>query len=309
MSSALETTRATRVLAIVGPTASGKSEIALAAAAELEAEIISADSMAVYRGMDIGTAKPAAAVRGLVRHHLIDVADPDEEFSAAKYQRLSRAAITDISSRGKTPVMVGGSGLYVRAALDDLEFPAAAGKLDTRRPGDALAELERLDPRLAARIDRQNPRRVTRALVIASQGLDTAELDLEKRRFIYDTLMVGIRVPRDELVRRIDARVDAMLDAGLVDEVAGLVAGGHFGLTAERAVGYAEILACLKGATSLSAAVESIKIHSRQLAKRQMTWFRKDDRVQWLDVGEKESAADVAARLISLARDRRFVVF
>ena len=300
--------QATRVLAIVGPTASGKSEIAVKAALELNGEIISADSMAVYQGMDIGTAKPGPAARELVRHHLIDVASPDNEFSAAKYQRLSREAIADISFRGKTPVLVGGSGLYVRAALDDFAFPAAGGPLETKETGKALMELRKINPGLAAKIDTQNPRRVARALVIARQGLDTDELDIDKRRFVNDTLLVGILVPRDELVRRVDARVDAMLAAGLVEEVACLSRRKGLGPTAAHAVGYAEILDYLSGATSLQRAVESIKIHSRQLAKRQMTWFRKDKRVEWLEVGEEESTSAVAWRLISLARQRLFVV-
>lgn len=304
-----KTSRVPRVLAIVGPTASGKSEIAIKVALELNGEIISADSMAVYQDMDIGTAKPGPEAREAVRHHLVDVAMPDREFSAARYQCLSREAIADITSRGKVPILVGGSGLYVRAALDDFAFPAAGGRFEPEDSEKALAELERLNPGLATRVDTKNPRRVARALFISRQGLDTDKFDLDKRSFVYDTLMVGILVPREELVRRIDARVDDMLAAGLVEEVTALSAGGRLGLTAARAVGYAEITAYLDGTISLQNAIQSIKIHSRQLAKRQMTWFRKDKRVEWLEADGEESASAVASRVISLARQRLFVVF
>lgn len=302
-------TRARRVLAIVGPTAVGKTALAEELAVRLGGEIVSADSMQVYRGMDVGTAKPAPAERR-VAYHCIDLAEPGEPFSAALFQGCARDAIGDLAARGMLPVVAGGTGLYVRAALDDLEFPAGEQADNPVREqweafaaengAEALhAELARRDPASAALIHPNNVRRVVRAFEFLADDTTYAaqHAGFSARESVYEARFIGLTMDRQLLYRRIDERVDAMLAAGLLGEVEGLLARGlRSALTATQAIGYKELVPVLEHGEPLDEAVAAIKQASRRYAKRQLTWFRADPRVRWLDVTEStlERAADAA---------------
>ncbi|MDI6900368.1 MAG: tRNA (adenosine(37)-N6)-dimethylallyltransferase MiaA [Anaerosomatales bacterium] len=295
----------TMVLAVVGPTAVGKTALADRLAALAHGEVVSADSMQVYRGMDIGTAKPTAAERS-VAYHCIDLVAPGEPYSAALFQRDARAAIDDIASRGRLPVLAGGTGLYVRAALDDMRFPRGELETETRDRLEALAAelgpegihdvLAQRDPDSAALIHPRNVRRTIRALEMAEQGVSYAEqaARFRERRALYDACLLGLDMDRDALYARIDARVDAMLAAGLLAEVERLLdAGYRDALTAAQAIGYKELVPVLEGAADLPDAVAAIKQASRRYAKRQLTWFRADPRVRWLDVTDSSPSENV----------------
>jgi tRNA dimethylallyltransferase len=252
-------------------------------------EIVSVDSMQVYRGMDIGTAKPTAAERNDVPHHLIDLADPAEEISVVRFADEARRTLEAIAARGARPLLVGGTGLYFRAVIDRLEppgqWPALRAELeaDTDLPS-LYARLARLDPTAAARIDPGNRRRVVRP------GLDTYPAT--------DTVQVGLRVPREVLAGRIAARVRAMLDAGLLDEVRALHhRPGGLSRTARQALGYKELLDHLEGRSSLTEAVDLIVARTRRFAARQERWFRRDPRIHWVDVPDGNSLAVLPAVL------------
>lgn len=299
-----------RPIAIVGPTAVGKSSIAEEVAARLGGEIIDADSMQVYRGMDVGTAKTPAADR-LVPHHCIDLVEPGTPYSAALYQRDARAAIDDVIARGLTPALVGGTGLYVRAALDEFAFPAGQLTDDARRGleerasaigAEALhAELASIDPASAALIHPNNLRRTVRALEMRASGQSYAAqaAGFTRRDAHYaGTQLVGLTMERGALYGRIDARVDAMLAGGLLEEVQALLdAGYRDALTAAQAIGYKELVPVAEGTARLADAAEEIKRASRRYAKRQLTWFRADPRIAWLDVTGLSTAEAVPAVL------------
>lgn len=301
-----------RVVAVVGPTAVGKSALAEALALKLGGEIVSADSMQVYRGMDIGTAKPPAEER-LVPYHCIDMVDPGIEFSAALFQKAARTAIGDILARGSVPIVVGGTGLYVRAALDDMRFPSGETSSPARERLEALAAAEgphalharlaELDPESAAIIHPNNVRRTIRALEMAEEGVSYARqaAGFTRRADVFDTRYIGLALPRPELYRRIDARVDEMIERGLLEEVVGLLAAGlREALTASQAIGYKELVGVLDGRIEMDDAVESIKRSTRRYAKRQLTWFRADPRVAWIDLTDlsSEEALAGAERLL-----------
>ena len=282
-----------RVIVICGATATGKSDIAIEVAQELGAEIINADSMQLYRGMDIGTAKLPEAQRGGIPHHLLDVLDVNQDSTVAWYQELARTAITEIHSRGRDAVIVGGTGLYIKAILDDLNFPdtdpEVRGKLEAEveefGAASLFARLEELDPAAALAIDRANTRRIIRALeVIEITGQPfTANLPREDSSRYPDALQFGLVMDREHLRERIDLRVDRMWDAGFVDEVDRLISQGiRDGVTAQRALGYAQIIAMCDGSMSESEAKEDTKRASRQYARRQETWFSRDARIQWV---------------------------
>lgn len=286
------------VVCVVGPTATGKSEIADAVAAALGSHVISADAMQVYRGMDIGTAKMPEA-RRTAPLALVDMVDVGEAYSAALYQRDARAVIDSELRRPRTPVLCGGTGLYVRAAVDEMEFPKGRGTSERRRYWEARAEeigeeelwreLDAKDPASAARIHPHNVRRVIRALEMADEGVSYAEQasGLHERVPVYEVRMWGLTRDRHRLYETIDDRVDAMLAEGLVDEVRSLREMGlEKAPTAAQAIGYAEILGYLRGECSLVEASREMKKRTRHLAKRQFTWFRGDRRVRWLDVDE-----------------------
>lgn len=276
-------------LAVVGPTASGKSALALALGGDVE--LVSADAMQVYRGMDIGTAKPTPQERAARPHHLIDVAEPAEDFSLARFVELGRAAVADIEIRGARAVVVGGTGLYVRGLVDELEvpgqFPEVRAELEDE-PDTAVLHrrLAELDPVAAARMEPSNRRRVVRALEVtvgAGRPFSSFGPGLDAYPAI-PTRQVGLQVPLDVLDARITARVDAMLEAGLLDEVRRLAAEpGGLSRTARQALGYREVLEHLEDGVPLGEAVERIVTRTRRFARRQIRWFRRDPRIQWLD--------------------------
>jgi tRNA dimethylallyltransferase len=290
-------------LALVGPTASGKTEASLILAERLGAEIVSVDSMLVYRGMDVGTAKPTDADRARVAHHLIDVVDPSEPFSVARYQELVGAAIAEIRTRGGRPLLVGGSALYLRAAVDELRFPGTDADVravleeEAARVG-ALAmhgRVERADPLAAARIEPGNVRRSIRALEV----MEITDRPFSSFATSWETFepgrvrAAGVTIDRAILGRRIELRVEAMLEAGLLDEVRHLVGRG-FGpwLTSAQAIGYAEFSRHLAGELSLEDAVTAAVKRTKALARRQMAFLRRDPRIRWFGASEN-GAADV----------------
>ncbi len=294
------------LLALVGPTAVGKTALSLELADALGGEIVSADSRQIYRRLDIGTAKPTPAERARAPHHLIDVVDPDQPLTLAEYQRLAYAAIADIHARGRLPLLVGGTGLYVRAVLEGLRIPPAPpdATLRARLEEEAAAagapalhaQLAAIDPTAAARIDPRNVRRVIRALeVCLATGRPISEQQGAEPP-PYRILRVGLTRPRPELYARIDARVDAMIAAGLVDEVRSLLARGYSSrLPALSGLGYRQIIRYLAGELSLAEAVQEIKRQTRRFVHQQQTWFRPDDpRIRWYDLSITSHAQVIA---------------
>jgi tRNA dimethylallyltransferase len=290
------------LLALVGPTAIGKTDLSLVLASALDAEIVSIDSMLVYRGMDIGTAKPSPGERARLPHHLIDVAEPSEPFSVARFQGAAREAIDQIAAHGHSAFLVGGSGLYFRAVVDDLEFPGTdpATRSDLERLAEGLGPArmdERLaarDPVAAARIDPGNVRRTVRALEVpAITGRAFSTFAQAWERYDADAVRAaGLRMPRDALNARIEARVRSMLDGGWLEEVRSLVERGFGGwLTSTQAIGYAELARHLRGDMTLEAATEATVKRTGNLARRQMAWFRRDPRIRWFDVDERGATA------------------
>ncbi len=286
-----------RVITVVGPTAAGKSDLGVFLARELGGEVINADSMQLYRGMDIGTAKMTPAERAGVPHHLLDIWDITEAASVAEYQRLARLEIDRLLAEGRTPILVGGSGLYVKGAIDALEFPGTdpevrarlERELAERGSGFLHQRLAAADPDAARSILASNGRRIVRALeVIEITGKPfTANLPGEKP--VYEAVQIGVDVERPELDERIALRVDRMWEAGLVDEVRALEAAGlREGLTASRALGYQQILAALAGeCTEEEARAETVRA-TKRFARRQDSWFRRDPRVRWLGAGHRD---------------------
>lgn len=285
-----------RIVIIQGPTASGKSELAIRLAEQIDGEIVNADSMQVYRGMDIGTAKPSPAMQQRVPHHLIDIVDPDVNFTAADFQRRASEAIDSIQRRGKHPIVVGGTGLYIRALLYGL-MESPAGDEEYRRELKALAAragnesvhrlLAAVDPATAAVLHPNDLVRIMRALEVFRQTGRPISALRQEHGFSgdqYRTLKLGIRVERQELYRRIEQRVDRMMEDGLEHEVSRLLAAGfHADLKAMRAIGYRQICAYLAGSVPLEEAIALIKQETRHYAKRQDTWFKRDAEISWVD--------------------------
>ncbi|MEU6809439.1 tRNA (adenosine(37)-N6)-dimethylallyltransferase MiaA [Streptomyces sp. NPDC046831] len=289
---------APRVIAVVGPTAAGKSDLAVFLAQQLGGEVVNADSMQLYRGMDIGTAKLTPEERGGVPHHLLDVWDVTVTASVAEYQRLARERIDALLAQGRWPVLVGGSGLYVRGAVDNLEFPGTDPEVRTRleeeltlRGSGALhARLAAADPEAARAILPSNGRRIVRALEVIEITGRPFTANLPGHDSVYDTVQIGVDVARPELDERIARRVDRMWDAGLVDEVRALEERGlREGRTASRALGYQQVLAALAGECTLEEARAETVRATKRFARRQDSWFRRDPRVRWLS----GAAADV----------------
>ena len=279
------------VVAVVGPTASGKSDLALALAERLGGEVVNADAMQLYRGMDIGTAKLSLPERRGIQHHQLDVLDVREEASVAAYQREARADLAAIRARGRVPLLVGGSGLYVRAAVDRLEIPptdpavraALQQELDDRGVDRLRERLAALDPQAASAIQANNGRRIVRALEVIELTGRPFSATLPTREHLVPTVTVGLAVPRPDLDERIAARVHHMWDAGLLEEVARLDAGGlREGRTAAKALGYSQALAHLDGRLSAAEAIDDTITATRRFARRQEKWFRADPRTHWL---------------------------
>jgi tRNA dimethylallyltransferase len=278
------------VIAVVGPTGSGKSDLAVSLALELDGEVVNADAMQFYRGMDIGTAKITMAERRGVPHHLLDTLDVTQEASVSDFQQQARAAIRDIHTRGKRAILAGGSGLYVRAALDVLEFPGTDPDLRKELAADladqgTAAMLERLravDPVSAGRL--ADDRRIIRALEVHRLTGRPFSSFMPRREYVQPAVQVGLTVDRAVLHDRLAQRVHSMVDKGLLAEVRDLDAHGlRQGKTARRALGYAQFLQVLDGDATVAEAAESTIVATRQFARRQLTWFRADPRISWLD--------------------------
>ncbi len=274
-------------LVIIGPTASGKSSLALAIAEQVGAEIVSADAMAVYRGMDIGTAKPTASERERVRHHLVDVAEPADDYTVSLFKEQVDTALVDIASRSRSAVLVGGTGLYVRAIVDDLtmpgQFPDVAAELERNLDTEALwRQLDELDPVASAKMERTNRRRIVRALEVcigSGQPFSSFGPGLETYPSV-PFVQVGLDIDRETMDHRINDRYDAQVAAGFLDE-AREVKAGPIGRTASQALGYRELMAHLDGELELDDALEEAKARTRRFARRQQRWFRRDPRITW----------------------------
>ena len=297
----------TRVLAVVGPTAVGKSSVALDLALALDAEVVSVDSMQVYRGMDIGTDKATPEMRTRVPHHVVDVWEPGHDLSVAEFQSEARAAIEDIARAGRVPLLVGGSGLYFRAVVDDLAFPPRSAEVRERleervdqQGAQALHdELQRLDPAAAARIEPRNARRIVRALeVIELTGRPFSAADAwERYQSRYDLRVAGLDRARDDLYERIVRRVREMLEAGLADEARRVEAGG-MSASARQALGYKQVLDAAPE-TSLDEIEREIVRATKRFARRQLAWFRADPRVRWFEASAPELEGDLLAYFTS----------
>lgn len=315
------TTAKKPLLVIVGPTASGKTDVSVEIALQLNGEVVSADSMLVYKNMDIGTAKPTLEERQGVPHHLIDVIQPYEEFSVAQYQQLAEQVIADIHRRNKLPVVVGGTGLYVRAVMDHYNFDVPGEDPELRQQLLRISsergnlwlhqQLAAVDPAAAENIHHNNVRRVIRALEVYKL---TGRLFSDMKQADYQTnakyhaAIFGITHRREVLYQRINMRVDHMLDAGLIQEVEGLIKQGiKRSSTAMQGLGYKEIAAYLGGEMSLDAAVELLKRDTRRYAKRQFTWFKRDPRIHWVD-GHNHNTSQLKNEIINLLQEKHFYV-
>lgn len=293
------------IFAIVGPTAAGKSDLAVALAHALQGEVVNADSMQLYRGMDIGTAKLTEAERQGVRHHLLDVLDTAETSTVADFQHRAREAIADCQRRNVTPILVGGSALYIRAVLDRFEFPGTdpavrarlEAELAEQGPGALHDRLAGLDPQAAQQILPSNGRRVVRALEVIELTGEPYAAHLPGHEYAFDEVhQIGLDVPRDVLDERIALRVDRMWDAGFVEEVRRLDAAGlRDGVTASRALGYSQVLRFLAGELSEDEARADTVRATRRFARRQDSWFRRDDRIVWLPYDTADPARVLAA--------------
>lgn len=278
------------VIAVLGPTGTGKSDLSIALARELGGEIVNADALQFYRGMDIGTAKLPEAERGGIPHHLLDIMEVRQEASVARFQADARACFAEIRSRGNVPILVGGSGLYVRAALDEIDFPPTDPAVRQRLESEAAAggigplatRLAAIDPESAAR--NLDDRRLIRALEVYEISGKPFSSFMPQRRYHAPAIQIGLNIDRALLHARLQARVTAMVEQGLLEEVRRLDAQGlREGKTAGRAIGYAQFLAVLDGTMSQPEAVEKTVIATRQFARRQVTWFGADERVSWFD--------------------------
>jgi tRNA dimethylallyltransferase len=307
-------TQRLKIAAILGPTATGKSRIAVELAPALAAEIVSVDSMQIYRGMDIGTAKPGAQWRDLVPHHMLDVVDASSDFSAAQFQKEARQVVEDIDARGKTALLVGGTGLYFEAVVNAILFPPGSVDDELRRrlqqessqdlPG-LRERLARVDPTFASRQDFANPRRVVRAMEVyerTGRPFSFFQEQREKQAPFYDFCGVALNAPRQALYDAIEARVDAMFAAGLVEEVRRLACGGGLSRTARQALGYKEVLDHLDMGISLEETIVNIKRRSRNYAKRQLTWLRRIPGLYWLEL-DGADLVNPSQQVVTAARD------
>lgn len=298
------------LLALVGPTASGKTALAIALAEALGGEIVGADSRQIYRGLDIGTAKPSPAERARVPHHLLDMIAPDEPYTLADYQRDALAAIAAIQARGRLPLLVGGTGLYVRAVVDGLAIPAVPPDHARRQALETLAatdgperlhaRLAEVDPAAAARIPASNVRRVIRALEVTAATGRPFSAQQRAGPVPFRPILLGLNTDRERLYAWADARADAMIAAGFVDEVRGLLAAGYApDLPALSSLGYRPIGQALRGEMTLAAAVQRLKFDTHRFIRKQIIWFRPDARIRWLDA----AAPDLTTLALRLARE------
>lgn len=294
------------IIALAGPTAVGKTKFAIMLAQALDGEVVSCDSMQLYKYMDIGSAKPTAEEMSMAKHHLVDIIDPRDEFSVAQYQKLAKQAISDILSRGKTPIISGGTGLYLNSLLYDMDFSSVPEDSSYRTELEGIAEQEggrealhkklaELDPKAASLIHPNNAKKVIRALERLKEGEGEIKQfsDLSRETDDYDVVLIGLTRDRAELYDRINRRVDILMEEGLLDEVKGLM---DMGLTQEnismKGIGYKEVMDHLDGRCSLEDAVTTIQKNTRHYAKKQLTWFRRYDKMHWFDISEYNSDED-----------------
>lgn len=291
------------LIVIVGPTAAGKTSLSIELALEINGEIISADSMQVYKYMDIGTAKPTLEERKGVKHYLIDEVEPDQEFNVAKYKELADKYINEILSKNRLPIMIGGTGLYVDTVINNIQFSETICDWEYRQQLTETAKtkgneyvhkmLEEVDPDAAARLHPNNLRRIIRALeVYKYTGVPISKHQEEsvKKPSPYHTAIIGLTMDRQRLYERINKRIDIMLEQGLIDEVKKLMDMGYTKeLTSMKGLGYKEIIDYLNGKTTLDEAIEILKRDTRRYAKRQLTWFRRNENIHWIELTEKTS--------------------
>lgn len=304
-----------KLVAIVGPTAVGKTKIAFELAQRFKAEIISCDSMQIYRGMDIGTAKAGAEERQAVVHHLIDVVDPDEDFSVAQFQEQAQEIIIKLNQQDRLPFLVGGTGLYYQAVVDDYTFYPMESRQEIRQQWQAIIEdkgldyayayLQSIDPRYADLISAHDKKRIVRAIEVYQLTGQAFSALQGKSLQAYDLTAVGLYLEREELYRRIDLRVDEMLAHGLVDEVMALKEKGY-GLqyNSMQALGYKQVLYYLDGFLSRREMVNEIKKETRRYAKRQYTWFKRDSRIQWINISDYSDKTHLFEKISSLIEGR-----
>ncbi len=299
------------LLVIAGPTATGKSEVGVMVAEEAGGEIISADSALVYRGLNIGTAKPTLAEMRGITHHMIDIVEPDQEYSAALFQKQARAVIGGVTKRNKLPILVGGTGLYIRAVVDPYDFSSTGGDPLLRNrllkeagqngPGSLHRRLMEVDPTTALRLHPRDLRRVVRALEVyylTGKTISSHQYRDENDQPLYNLLMFGLTMERERLYSRIEQRVESMISSGLVDEVRQLLKKGYSSeLSSMHSLGYKEIINYLSGEVTLEQAVQILKRNTRRFAKRQLTWFRRDHRIRWLKIGEMGGLKAVAQEI------------
>ncbi len=296
-----------RIVVVCGPTASGKTALSIALAKTFDGEVVSADSMQIYRRMDIGTAKPTLAEREGIPHHMLDIADPSEQYSVSRYAQEAGACVEDILARGKLPIVCGGTGLYIDGLLRGSDFqPNGAdtglrqqleGEWETRGPEAMMARLAAVDPETAARLHLSDKRRILRALEVFLATGETITAHNARTKALpprFDAAIIGLNTdPRQILYDRIDRRVGLMLQQGLIEEAQGLLRDGLLEGTAAQAIGYKELLAHFRGEMTLEQAADLIRQKSRNYAKRQLTWFRRDERVRWITYNSADAAAAV----------------
>ena len=305
------------VIAVAGPTAVGKTKFAIEVARRFDGEVVSCDSMQLYKFMNIGSAKPDAEELAQVKHHLVDIIDPRVPFSVAEYQQLAKAAIADVMSRGKVPVISGGTGLYLNSLIYDMDFSSNPGDLTYRKELEKIAEeegteavhrmLQNEDPDAAALIHPNNTKRIIRALERLHDGEGNVRpfSGILKETDDYEMILVGLTRERQELYDRINARVEILINNGLVDEVKELMA---MGLTSDdismKGIGYKEIIAFLNNEYDLATAVDTVKKNTRHYAKKQLTWYRRYDKINWLNISEFNSDEEAIEELISWLEKR-----
>lgn len=288
-----------KIIAIAGPTAVGKTKFAIEVAKAFDGEVVSCDSMQLYKYMDIGSAKPTEEEMKQAKHHLVDFLDPRDDFSVAKYQQLAKDAIKDILSRGKVPVISGGTGLYLNSLLYDMDFSSVPEDFSYRNELTELAEreghfvlhemLEKLDAEAASKIHPNNVKKVIRALERLKEGEGKVKQfsEIKEETSEYEVILIGLTRNRAELYERVNKRVDLLIEAGLLDEVKGLM---EMGLTSEnismKGIGYKEIIEYFQGKYTLEEAVDTVKKNTRHYAKKQLTWFRRYDKMIWYDISE-----------------------
>jgi len=306
-----------KIIAIAGPTAVGKTKFAIEVAKAFDGEVVSCDSMQLYKYMDIGSAKPTPDEMAQAKHHLVDFLDPRDEFSVSRYQEIAKEAINDILSRGKVPVISGGTGLYLNSLLYNMDFSSVPGDYSYRNELTELAEKEgneyihnmlaEQDPEAASKIHPNNVKKVVRALERLKEGEGKIKQfsDIKEETTDYEVILIGLTRDREELYNRINLRVDLLMEAGLLDEVKQLM---DMGLTPDnismKGIGYKEIMDYLDGKYSLDEAVETVKKNTRHYAKKQLTWFRRYDKMYWLDISDYADDEKAIEDMIKWIRTR-----